>query len=484
MRLNTLPPVLACFYLGLVITSWNVQADSFLNEKEKAYLSTNPNVVFGVGKSFEPFVIKNLDGSFSGHDIQIAELVSEHTGLNIQFKMGIWKDIQEKAKRKEVDGLLTAVFSEDRALHFVPSHPYLSMTSLVLVKKGNPQKIRSPSDIEGKTVAMQSGNVLFKKVLESITDNTEVIYFDQIHELISAVVSGQVDLCILDETAPFVAKKIGLTDYIEVAFPVGEPINIHFLLRKDQPELRTIIDKGLSRIREEEKIKIRDLWFGMPKKSLDWSLLLKVAALVLILFAVVLYWNYTLKAARRRAENALTQLKIKDKELEEANKILAKLSVTDRLTHLYNREKSDVVLDQELERAVRYGTNFGIMMVDVDHFKKVNDTHGHPVGDRILIELATILRSNSRTVDLVGRWGGEEFLIICPELDRDGLMTMAEKIRTEIEKHHFPIIDHKTASFGITVYKTGDEICDLIDRADRALYQAKENGRNQTTELL
>ena len=484
MQLNILFSMMVWLALGGVLFSWDAKANALLTEEEEAFLTATPKVVIGVGESFEPFVIKNLDGSYSGYDVQIAELVSGNTGLKIEFEMDTWKDIQEKAQRKEVDGLLTAVFSEEREAFFLPSHPYLSITSLVLVKKGNPKGITKPADIEGKKIAMQRGNVLFEKVLRAITNNVEVIYFDHIYELLSAVVSGQVDLSILDETAPFVAKKIGLVDYIDVAFPVGEPISIHFLLRNDQPELRSIIDKGLSLIREEDRMRIRDRWFGMPEESLDWSLLSKIFLSVVVLFMAVLYWGFSLRAARRRAEGALAQLELKDQQLEEANRTLERLSVTDHLTHLFNRERLDEVLDSELRRANRYGAAFGVVMVDVDYFKEVNDEYGHPVGDRVLIELAEILSSNSRSVDTVGRWGGEEFLIICPELDRDGVMAVAEKLRKDIEGHQFPIIGRKTASFGVAVFKSDDEVADLMDRVDRALYLSKENGRNQTSCVL
>lgn len=462
-----------------ILFNSHLHANVVLNETEKAFLLANPKVVLGVGKSFEPFVIKNLDGTFSGYDIEIARLVSKHTGLQIDFEMGTWNDIQKKAQRREVDGLLTAVFNEERAEYFVPSHPYFSATSLVIVKKDNPKQIREPANIEGKKIAMQRGNVLFESILKSLNRKVDVLYFDHIHEVISAVVSEQADFCILDETAPYVAKNAGLADLIEVAFPVGKPENIHILVRNDKPELHSIINKGLSLIKEEEKLALRDQWFGLPKTSIDWPLVIKIVLSMTAVLSIVLYWNYTLKVARRRAEVALAALEQKDKELEAANRILAQLSITDPLTHLCNREKLNQSLDHELNRFNRYGSSFGLIMIDIDYFKQVNDEHGHPVGDSVLVEIANILQSNTRSVDVVGRWGGEEFLIICPQLECDDLLLVAEKLRRLIENHKFPIIGSKTASFGIAVYKQGDDAQALISRADQALYLSKENGRNQ-----
>lgn len=450
-----------------------------LTAKERAFIAAHPEIKLGVGSSFDPFVIQNMDGSFSGHDIDIAHLISDRTGLQFTFKMGTWADIQAKAIRREVDGLLTAINTKNRALHFNGSYSYVSYTSLVLVKSGNPKNITSPQDIEGKTVALQKGNLLFKDALEQLSSNVKIIYFDTIHELISAVVAGTVDFSILDETAPYLAKKMGLLDFIEVAFPVGEPFNLVFLLRNDWPELTSIVNKGILSIREEDRIEIRDQWFNSTTESIDWSLLGKLITVVAILLGLLLYWSYTLRVSRNKTEAALLQLKAKDKELEAKNEILEVLSITDRLTQLHNREKLDEVLEAEIIRAERYQTRFGVIMLDIDFFKQVNDAHGHQAGDAVLIELSGILKGSSRKTDIVGRWGGEEFLIICPNTENEGLVTLAESLRKKIEEHSFPILEMKTASFGLTMYQPTDTSHSLLSRADHALYLAKDRGRNR-----
>ncbi|RXK11956.1 hypothetical protein CP965_12320 [Halarcobacter mediterraneus] len=178
-------------------------------------------------------------------------------------------------------------------------------------------------------------------------------------------------------------------------------------------------------------------------------------------------------------QNKLEQkVKERTKELREKNIELERLSVTDKLTNIYNRIKLDEVILEELNRADRYNEKFGIMIIDVDYFKQVNDTYGHQVGDSTLIEISKLLQGNIRKSDTVGRWGGEEFVIICPHTDLKGLHELANHIREKIAKHSFPVIGNKTASFGITIYKEEDNLEKLINRADEALYKAKENGRN------
>ena len=112
-------------------------------------------------------------------------------------------------------------------------------------------------------------------------------------------------------------------------------------------------------------------------------------------------------------------------------------------------------------------------------FKTINDTHGHQVGDLALIHIAEILHSKTRRTDIFGRWGGDEFMVVCPETDTAGAMEVAEKLRAEIERHLFPTAGSKTASFGVAAYEQGETTDDLIERADAALYRAKENGRNR-----
>lgn len=167
-----------------------------------------------------------------------------------------------------------------------------------------------------------------------------------------------------------------------------------------------------------------------------------------------------------------SQLVAKNKELE-------RLSVTDRLTGVFNRLRLDHYLDDQLARRQRYGTDFSIVLLDIDHFKSVNDTYGHPVGDHVLVDVARLLAEGTREVDLVGRWGGEEFLVVCPGTNLEGAMATAEKLREVIASHVFEVVGTKTASFGVAVVRADDSIASLMARVDAALYRSKAGGRNR-----
>ena len=155
------------------------------------------------------------------------------------------------------------------------------------------------------------------------------------------------------------------------------------------------------------------------------------------------------------------------------------LSITDKLTGVFNRLKLDETLKDEINRSNRFKSSFGIIIIDIDYFKKVNDTYGHLVGDRVLIQSAKILKENIRKVDILGRWGGEEFMIICPETDYQGIIKVAESLREIISKYEFPTVGNISASFGVSMYGGDVNKDEIIARADNALYKAKANGRNR-----
>ncbi|BFU78606.1 hypothetical protein ALC152_18210 [Arcobacter sp. 15-2] len=181
--------------------------------------------------------------------------------------------------------------------------------------------------------------------------------------------------------------------------------------------------------------------------------------------------------------NLETKVKERTLELYKINEELKLLSVTDKLTGLYNRMKLDVVIEEEVNRANRYDQKFGLIIIDIDFFKSVNDTYGHQVGDTVLVEFASILKESVRKTDIVGRWGGEEFIVISIESSLESTLKLANKIRENIEQFQFSIVKHKTASFGVSSYKRNEKIEETINRADKALYLAKESGRNQVMSL-
>lgn len=193
------------------------------------------------------------------------------------------------------------------------------------------------------------------------------------------------------------------------------------------------------------------------------------------LYANFNHMNEQLRERTQALVDSESRAQVQRKEAE----ILERLAITDRLTGLYNRRKLDEVMAYECERSLRSRQPFGVVILDIDHFKSINDQFGHPVGDQVITELALLLRSSIRRIDIVGRWGGEEFILICPTTDINGTLQVAETLRGAIAKHSFPVIQSLTASFGVAAYVNGETLDELVNRADKGLYDAKRSGRNR-----
>ena len=184
---------------------------------------------------------------------------------------------------------------------------------------------------------------------------------------------------------------------------------------------------------------------------------------------------------RRRMQGSLENAKIK---LEEANTALARMATTDYLTGLLNRRQADLLFEREIARCRRSGRPLAVVLMDLDHFKSVNDTYGHEVGDVCLKHVADRLRDRLRASDIVARYGGEEFLLVLPETGREDAAALTDTIRRRIAEHvvtHGNLKIQVAASAGVAVLEPGLDIPshELVSRADQAMYHAKDLGGNR-----
>lgn len=166
------------------------------------------------------------------------------------------------------------------------------------------------------------------------------------------------------------------------------------------------------------------------------------------------------------------------KVLEVINQELKDISVTDKLTQIKNRRGLDEALANEMVRFNRFRRPLGVMILDIDHFKVVNDTYGHLAGDEVLKKLSTLLSSNLRDTDILGRWGGEEFLVICPETTLEGTKKLSAMLHKIVEAYNFDQVGQITISIGYGIAKENDICESLLNRIDKYLYYVKQNGRN------
>lgn len=234
----------------------------------------------------------------------------------------------------------------------------------------------------------------------------------------------------------------------------------------DQPELTQIFNRAILYTTEIERQQILKNWLSVNYQEkfnpqLFWQILLIAFVVMLLLF-----YRYRVVHSHNR-------------RLQSINTKLEQLSHSDQLTGIANRHSLHQRLTEEMAQA---HNGFSLILIDVDHFKQVNDAFGHDVGDRVIQEIANLLVSMVRQNDLVGRWGGEEFLIVCSQTSRDGAKRLAEQVRLQVQQHPFSVQSRITVSIGISEYAPDEAIDSCIKRADDALYQAKHQGRNQIVE--
>ncbi|MCK6546599.1 diguanylate cyclase [Myxococcota bacterium] len=196
-------------------------------------------------------------------------------------------------------------------------------------------------------------------------------------------------------------------------------------------------------------------------------------------------YEHELRARNEELERTQAELRELNTRLEAANVLLERLATTDALTGLANRRKLMERLDQELAKSRRYDERVSLVLLDVDHFKRINDRFGHPVGDRVLAELAELIQERARETDLAARIGGEEFAVLLSSTGREGATELAEDLRERVEAHAFEGVGRVTVSLGVATHvpekrKAGDPPSSkLFAAADQALYRAKGEGRNR-----
>ena len=209
--------------------------------------------------------------------------------------------------------------------------------------------------------------------------------------------------------------------------------------------------------------------------------------LVVIVFVLMGFFSRHVLLKHIELDNTLLQYQNKleeiidkrTRELVDKAKEFENLASIDPLTNLYNRRKFSEILDYELRRFYRYQKQFSLINIDIDYFKKVNDTYGHDVGDLVIKRFSALLKDNIRAVDSAARWGGEEFLLLTVEADEIVAKKVSEKINSVLSQTEFKPVEAITVSIGITQVVEGDTNESIVKRSDQALYQAKNNGRNR-----
>jgi len=283
--------------------------------------------------------------------------------------------------------------------------------------------------------------------VDSITDGLERVasgeLFGYIDNLMTIAASVQKDF----------------TGTLKVSSRLDERVQLAVGTRNDEPILRDVFQKLVGNIDSDTQQGIFNKWVSVKQEVVaDYTFLWKVfAGFSLIALGFIYHFR----------------------RLNRLNDQLVIISNTDKLSGLYNRVKMDSVLIEQKANVDRYGQDVSLILIDIDFFKEVNDTYGHSVGDAVLVGFSELMSSNVRATDYVGRWGGEEFLIVCPNTGIVDATKLAEKLLQKVRNYPFEGGSKITISAGIAGFSKETSIKDILINVDAALYQSKQAGRNQ-----
>lgn len=450
-----------------------------LSDWEHSYLLQKGSVRYCIDPNWLPFEGVDQDGKHIGVTADYLDLIKSVTRAEFSLtSTRDWTDSLASVYDRRCDLILAASKTPERQRHLLFTEPYYQMPLIVATQQDKPF-IDSMHSVLPARFAVVRGYA-WADMLEEKYPNIDIMLVDDIADGLKKVANGEVYGYIDGMIA--VAQGIrqqGLVN-LKVAGKTDINIGLSIGIRNDEPELLSILNKVVQAITQEEHQQIQSRSVSLNvQQAINYELLWKFVIAALILAAFMLYRHYLLAKQARALKVAHTSLRAAHQEIASQNRTLEKLSQTDRLTGVHNRMRLEQDLQQQIDHSLRYGRPMSIMLIDIDHFKSVNDRYGHQEGDVVLQKVAATLKKNVRTSDSVGRWGGEEFLIICPETDAEAAMLLADKLRQLVELQRYADNQIITVSIGSACWTDNEPISGLMKRADVALYKAKDTGRNR-----
>lgn len=430
-----------------------------LTPGEKEYLLHKKKITMCVDPEWYPLEAIR-DGKHIGIAADVMKRFEHKLALPIELvPTATWDESLLAARNRKCDILSLAGDTPERHEYLDYTSPYLALP-LVMVTDMHKPFTEDINTLQGEKIGVVKGYATLGRLREHYPQ-VNIVEVESITEGLKMVESGELYGYIdnLVVVSAYIQKQY--TAQLKVSSRLEEQDELKVAVRNDEPELQTIFEKLVLDLDEQTMQEIYNRWLSTVEEVpfIDFEKLWKVLGIVAVI--VMLFgWRYF--------------------DLKRYNARLLELSITDKLTGLYNRQKTDAKLVQEKSLAQRHGGyHCSIMLIDVDLFKHINDTYGHQVGDAVLQELAQIFRSSLRISDVIGRWGGEEFMVILPHTGLTEAVAAAENLRHIVEDHRFESPASVTISIGVGELDPALGVHENIGRIDSALYRAKSLGRNR-----
>jgi len=429
-----------------------------LNKNERDYLRNKGELTYCSHPNLMP-----LEGKLNDQSIGVTGDYLNYLAKSLAIELKLvtahsWAEAQFKFKMRECDFLSLSFARKNRLAYAQYTKPYLSLPVAVAIHQKTPYTANLDS-LTGQAIGYARGN----PTIEHLKEAYPLVTFVQTESHIQGLEK------VRDKQLFGYLGALPLLTYeLQHNFPnllIGSQLPQTFLLgaavRSDEPILATILNKAIEKMDVKLHTSIMNTWAPVTYRPIvDYRLVWAVVVIGLIIIAAIAYSYYVLRLQFNKLQSLSTQ---------------------DRLTGLYNRYTIDMVMAEQVSQYRFSHKPFSVILGDVDHFKLLNDRYGHLVGDRVLKSVADLFSVHSSGSDLVGRWGGEEFIIICPGRNERQARRIADTLREQIESYAYSDVGKVTCSFGVAQYAAKQSITDLMQQADRCLYRSKRLGRNRVT---
>lgn len=456
-----------------------------LTAAEKAYLEKQPGITYCANPDWMPLEQIGPGGRHEGMVADYLSLMADRIGIGMtMLPTENSHQSLEYAQNRRCDIMSAAFETPESTRQLTFTKPYLRLPLVIAIQEDS-LFVDGLKSLKGKTIGVPKGYGLLSKFRQDYPDLT-IIEVENVADGLRVVEEGRI-FGLVGAIAP-VGHAIRKHRFLnlKIGGRLDEDWKLAVAIRNDSPELLSMFNKATEYITEEEHSKVFQRWVSVKfEHETNYDLFWKLVIAAIVVITAITLWNWKLSRLNKKLkfeiglrEAAEIQMQQLNEMLNTKNEELSVLSKTDALTNLNNRLHIESLLEDELSRLKRYQHPLSILLLDLDMFKEINDQHGHLCGDSVLKQFSQVLKDNTRQTDKIGRWGGEEFLIILPETDADMAYRLAEKLRTAIAAERFDTVDQVTASFGLTQATQEQSSRELIQIVDAALYQAKEQGRN------
>ncbi|QYJ70765.1 diguanylate cyclase [Shewanella sp. FJAT-51649] len=452
-------------------------ASTYLNAAEDANHATQL-VRYCVDPDWLPYEAIR-DGQHVGISSDYIRYIEAHSALKFSLvPTTSWTQTLDflQTGRCDLTPLLNKTATREQFLHF--SHVYFRSPNVLVSLKEQPF-LQGFENIGSRTLAVPDGYRL-AEYIQHYYPNVHTIKVASEPAGLEAVLEKKVDL--------FVGSMFSVNAYIQqtgfnhlkIAGWGGPEDELRVGVSLGHEALLPIINQVLDNVDELERIRIYQKWNNITIiDETNYLLIYQVIAGTLLVIFLLATRTYVISRYNRRLTDKNQQLEVLRLQLEQSNAELEFLSTHDPLTKLYNRHYFNRQFVHEHRAAVSMEGAICLVMLDIDFFKEINDTLGHAIGDKILMELSSVLQHCVRESDVVARWGGEEFVILCHQTSLDAVKSLCQRIAHAIKDYHFSGDVRLTCSFGIAKLAVNEPMQSCFERADKALYQAKALGRDQ-----